>query len=300
MTVTAFFLILLSVLLHAGWHFLAKSRNPVPALFLLVSGSAFLATLIPALCAGVDYGALPARFYIYVFCGGASGALCSTGLSIAYRHSGVSFAYPLARAVPVLLTALVTVVFGIGLRPSAAALGGMGLIFLGCLLMPLKKFSGFRLSNYLNPALGGVLLAALGTTGYTIFDSEGIRLVNEYGHTGRIAGAVAYSNLRELVLFSLLCLSILVRKRNRADFNRELFRHWEPYAGGVAAAAAYILVMLAMGEVTNVSFVQAFRQMSLPVGVLLGVLILKERITRPELTGLILLLAGLVTVALGR
>ena len=37
MTVTAFFLILLSVLLHAGWHFLAKSRNPVPALFLLVS-----------------------------------------------------------------------------------------------------------------------------------------------------------------------------------------------------------------------------------------------------------------------
>ena len=300
MTVTAFFLILLSVLLHAGWHFLAKSRNPVPALFLLVSGSAFLATLIPALYAGVDYGALPARFYIYVFCGGASGALCSTGLSIAYRHSGVSFAYPLARAVPVLLTALVTVVFGIGLRPSAAALGGMGLIFLGCLLMPLKKFSGFRLSNYLNPALGGVLLAALGTTGYTIFDSEGIRLVNEYGHTGRVAGAVAYSNLRELVLFSLLSLSILVRKRNRADFNRELFRHWEPYAGGDAAAAAYILVMLAMGEVTNVSFVQAFRQMSLPVGVLLGVLILKERITRPELTGLILLLAGLVTVALGR
>ena len=176
----------------------------------------------------------------------------------------------------------------------------MGLIFLGCLLMPLKKFSGFRLSNYLNPALGGVLLAALGTTGYTIFDSEGIRLVNEYGHTGRVAGAVAYSNLRELVLFSLLSLSILVRKRNRADYNRELFRHWEPYAGGVAAAAAYILVMLAMGEVTNVSFVQAFRQMSLPVGVLLGVLILKERITRPELTGLILLLAGLVTVALGR
>ena len=58
--------------------------------------------------------------------------------------------------------------------------------------------------------------------------------------------------------------------------------------------------MLAMGEVTNVSFVQAFRQMSLPVGVLLGVLILKERITRPELTGLILLLAGFVTVALGR
>ena len=40
--------------------------------------------------------------------------------------------------------------------------------------------------------------------------------------------------------------------------------------------------------------------MSLPVGVLLGVLILKERINRPELTGLILLLAGLVTVALGR
>ena len=62
------------------------------------------------------------------------------------------------------------------------------------------------------------------------------------------------------------------------------------------------LLVRGVWETLAMTFVSGFFGfvIGLPVGVLLGVLILKERITRPELTGLILLLAGLVTVALGR
>ena len=52
-----------------------------------------------------------------------------------------------------------------------------------------------------------------------------------------------------------------------------------------------------MGLVTNVSFIQAFRQLSLPIGVALGIVILKEKISLPKIIGVALLLAGLVLSA---
>ena len=49
----------------------------------------------------------------------------------------------------------------------------------------------------------------------------------------------------------------------------------------------------------NVSYVVAFRQISIPLGALLGVLRLKESLPFPKLAGLIILLIGLTLVAIG-
>ena len=75
---------------------------------------------------------------------------------------------------------------------------------------------------------------------------------------------------------------------------RKLAATWNPYLAGVFAAFAYALVLLAMNHVSNVSFVQAFRQLSLPIGAFLGYLILKEKITRSRWIGLGLIMAGLL------
>ena len=69
---------------------------------------------------------------------------------------------------------------------------------------------------------------------------------------------------------------------------------YHPYVAGVFAALAYVLILLSMNYVTNVSFVQAFRQLSLPIGALLGSLILKEKITRIRWIALLLIMAGLL------
>ena len=53
-----------------------------------------------------------------------------------------------------------------------------------------------------------------------------------------------------------------------------------------------------MPLVSNVSYVQAFRQMSLPLGVAAGVFILKERCPAPRLAGVAAIVAGLVIAAL--
>ena len=54
-----------------------------------------------------------------------------------------------------------------------------------------------------------------------------------------------------------------------------------------------------MTHVTNVSYIQAFRQMSLPIGVLAGIFLLHEKPGRPRLAGIALVITGLVVVAVG-
>ena len=49
--------------------------------------------------------------------------------------------------------------------------------------------------------------------------------------------------------------------------------------------------------VDNVSYIQAFRQLSIPLGAAAGIVLLHEKITKPKLAGLILIVIGLILVA---
>ena len=55
-----------------------------------------------------------------------------------------------------------------------------------------------------------------------------------------------------------------------------------------------MLVLLAMNYVSNVSYVQAFRQLGLVIGMLEGFFILKERCTLTRILGIVLIVSGLV------
>ena len=61
----------------------------------------------------------------------------------------------------------------------------------------------------------------------------------------------------------------------------------------------YSLVLIAMSFVKNVSYVVAFRQLSIPIGVILGAVILKERMYPLRVVGTAILFVGLVLVAVG-
>ena len=63
---------------------------------------------------------------------------------------------------------------------------------------------------------------------------------------------------------------------------------------GVFAGLTYLLVLLAMNYVKNVSYVQAFRQLGLVIGMLEGILILRERFTLTKIVGITLIVSGLV------
>ena len=294
MSFTAFVLILSSVVLHATWHFMVKQSRSSMAMMLPVSFANLLMTLCFALTSGVNFGEIPGAVFLMAVCGGASGVICNLGLVRAYQLSDVSLAYPLARALPVLFTMAITAVLGIGKPLSLTGAAAMFIIFAGCVIMPMRGFSGFRIKDYFNKSFPCIIIAALGTTGYTIFDSIGVKLfLKSFPELPVWHGSLTYANLRETSLFVIMFLSLALFYKFRIP-ELDSFKRLRFYCTGIFAGLAYALILAAMPFVTNVSFVQAFRQLSLPVGMLFGVIFLKEKCTAPRIVGVVLTLAGLL------
>lgn len=123
-------------------------------------------------------------------------------------------------------------------------------------------------------------------------------LFREAARDSALVGCGAYLFGIETMLAIGLGWYVARRRRERAEFRRLFLKSAYPSLAGIFASGCYILILLAMGHVTNVSFIQAFRQMSLPLGVLAGIFILKESHAPVKLIGIGLVIAGLVMVSL--
>lgn len=222
------------------------------------------------------------------------------GLFKAYSSTDMSLAYPVARALPVLLIAGVTAVIYPGRYPNAWGMVALLIVCCGCLLMPLKRFSDFSLKNYTGKSMRYILLAAIGTTGYTLTDSE---LVKMCASSAGYDSAAASYLLTFVVNFGLgvtMALLVIFKKSEQENFKyliSSVKNFVYPAIAGILSSLAYALVLAAMTKVTQLSFLQAFRQMSLPIGLLLGIIILKEPAHRPKLAGITLIVTGLVLIA---
>lgn len=299
MTFTAFIFIAASIVLHGSWHFLCKSSGKVSmAFFALFSSSLFVSMLPWALGSGVLFD-LPGNVLWYAFWGAFSGAMCNFGLMLAYRSSDISQAYPMARALPVFLTMAGTSLFGWGKALSGPAIAGMIIIFSGCVCMALtngKMSSRREKIAAIKKGFLGILIASLGTTGYTIIDSFGIKaIMAAFPEKNRILLASSYSCFRELVAATLMWLFFVIRFRQGKENGclKTLAKTFNPYLAGLFAGLAYGLILIAMNYVENVSFVQAFRQLSLPFTALLGAVFLKEKISRLRWIALSVIILGL-------
>ena len=62
--------------------------------------------------------------------------------------------------------------------------------------------------------------------------------------------------------------------------------------------STYILVLTATNLVDNAAYIPVFRQLGLPVGMLAGIIILKERLTANKCVGVLLILVGLAMTLL--
>lgn len=297
MTWMAFALIFGSVSLHAAWNLMAKKDRITRPFYMLMTSMEIVLFLHVMAWSPVRYSELPLSFWGWALCSALCDAVIySTGLLKAYELAEMSVSYPMMRSLPVIFTPLVTILFGIGKPISLPAAAGMAVVVVGCLMMPLTKFSEFRLSNYRGKVLFFIVLTALGTTGYTISDSLALEALSlAEPETTTIIRSLSYYSVRGFLLPVSLLIMCLCSRKDRAilkDLLRE--RSWHPYLAGLFAGLAYVLVLVAMNYVTNVSYVQAFRQMGLPVGMVAGILFLKERCSLPKFIGVLLILLGLL------
>lgn len=303
MSPVAIILVILSAFLHAGWNLHSKRQHPSAAFFLIASLAGF-ALLSPTLIIYRDVllHSFPARVWMLLITTGFFMALYYSALAGAYRAGDMSVAYPLARSSPVIVVTVVTLALGRGDQVSAVCVAGIILVVAGCFLIPLKRFRDFHLKKYLTPICGLALLAAIGTSGYSIADDEALRQLRSgpAGAIGNAQVALLYACLEGLSASFWLFLFIATRRSGRASL-RQVLRTNKRHAAlaGVAIYLTYILVLISLAFVDNVSYVVGFRQLSIPLGATFGVLALKEPPHSPKIAGTAIMFIGLVLVAIG-
>ncbi|MBO5695855.1 MAG: hypothetical protein J6S98_10690 [Lentisphaeria bacterium] len=295
MSLIAFVLIIVSAVLHASWNLLAKKSQMTVPFYTIICTVCALMWIHVQFWTPVNLTDLPCAFWLYLAGSLASDLLYCFGLIYAYRTMEMSTVYPVMRSLPLLLTALLTALFGWGKPLTPFAVTGMVVVFCGCMIMPLKKFGDFSFRNYLNRNFLFTFVVALGTTGYTVFDSQSLAVFRgTFPDLSKPVVALTYYSTRCTALALSLWLLILFRSADRAAV-KEYWknRNFAPVYAGFAACMCYVLVLLAMNYVTNVSFVQAFRQIGLVLGMAGGFIFLKEKCTLTKIVGIILILSGL-------
>lgn len=297
MSPTALALVLVSVCMHAGWNVLGKRNAPSLGAFALAYGAGG-AVCTPLLWLGPSLSTLPSAFWVWLALSGLCQMLYMGGLAWAYARGEVSVLYPIARALPVVLVPLVSIAL-LGNRVLDRWDGiGMVLVVVGALCLPLSHPEARRLSTYLTPAMGFALLAAVGTVGYSLIDKQALGLMQGVGHSGLTAGAV-FMVLQALMTltWAIPLVAILHAERRRLPALRQQGLAILVVTG-LMMTCTYGLVLMALAITDEVSYIVALRQLSIPVGVLMGVLWLKEPASRAKAVGTLVMLVGLVLVAL--
>ncbi|MBP5638158.1 MAG: hypothetical protein J6X55_01670 [Victivallales bacterium] len=296
MTLLPIILIIVSALLHSTWNLVLKRNKASLASYVLMYVPDLLIWSHLQFWTPVDMLHLPPKFFIMVVCSVCCDVTYGKTLMSAYKRMDMSIAYPMMRSLPIIFTMCITSAFNLGKPLSAIAVLGMLTAFVGCLLMPLNNFSEFMLSRYLNRNIFLVALVALGTTGYTIFDklAQACMVENSAQDISPVMFSVTYYSTR------VICQNIigwtvgLLTPSCRADIVPTLKQHaLSVVCAGMCSSLTYILVLVAMNYVSNVSFIQAFRQIGLPIGMFMAILFLHEKCTLTKLCGVTLILVGL-------
>jgi len=282
-------IIIVSAFMHAAWNLLAKSGRCERIFF----GRALLLTAAVGFVPGVISEALtrsitPTAWYCLI----GSGFFCAVYfffLGRGYEDADFTIVYPLARAIPVLLIA-----FGDVLRQrpiSTIGWLGMVLVVLGCFLTPLHSFKEFHLRRYLKLSRVWMLLAALGTVGYTLLDKIASEVV--------MAGPGTAARYCYLFFFFSFLFYFAFLKLAKLKLNKPHIIEWKSLtAAAVCNYGAYMLVVWAYQMSQQASYIVAFRQISVIIGVVIAFAIYKERHLAVRLTGVSLITVGLSAIGL--
>lgn len=288
MTLTTILMVVCAAFLHAFWNLIAKRAARVGPVFVLAYSG----------IAGLAYGPWVAWLLVegrIAWTAQAVGVVALSGaihlaynlcLQRGYQVADLSVVYPVARGTGPLLATLGAFLI-LREAPSTAGLSGMALVVAGILLIATQG----RLRAFRRPA-GHAGLRWGGATGgliagYTVTDAFAVKML---GITPVVLDWV--TNIIRCALLLPLAL------RNPGGARAAMRGHWLSAAAvGVLSPLGYILVLAAMGMGAPLSIVAPMREMSMMVGALLGMVVLKEAVGRWRLTGCAVLIGDVVLLS---
>lgn len=295
----AVILILISGVSHTVWNFIGKNvSNTIKSFFwaLIFYGLiylipyAFMPDKIILVKAMIIPGLISAVFNAVMF-------WC---LQVAYRKGDLSYVYPLKNALPIVYTTAFALVIGNFTDITPKAFIGFFCIIVGCLLLPLRHLKNFNVKNYFGIAALFAAIAALGTAGYSVIDSNIMKAVTEADPTcSKIQAALLYTPVQGFGTALLIWPFMFVdRKFFGIDFTKEKVNYPLAALMGFLIATGYILVLTAYSLADNVSYIVAFRQIGMPLSILAGILFMKEKPYFGKIAGGLIIIIGLVLTAL--
>ena len=253
------------------------------------------ALLLPVMI-GLWWMPLPFACWVLGVKSGAFIGLYFASLSMAYRLGDMSIIYPLARSAPLFLLTWTAIVMGV--RFDVYGYIGVGLVGLGAVVLPM--FTGLGWRRWFNMANLWAMVTALATTGYSLCDHAAMNIIekNYAGTFDHVARSVCYLWIQFSFGWVVLSVLLLCTKR-RPQWRGRSFTTTAALVGGLMVLT-YCLVLLAL--MTNeVSYVVGFRQLSVVIGVVLGIIYFHEREGMlGRLAGAGIITVGLVLISVAK
>ena len=283
-------LVLGSTLMHAGWNLIARRYRAEPGFFfsrmLLVI---VLVGLVPAAVSEILTHSLNLRAWLCVVGSGFCCGIYFFCLSRAYASSDFTTVYPVSRALPVFLVGIGDVLRG--RYPSEFGWIGMLLVISGCFLAPFYSFRDFHVRSYFNRQILWMILTALGTVGYTLLDKVASEVVLQGPGTAARYGYIFF-------LISYLSFEAFLRGFNRSKKLSYSLGWGIPFLAASLNFGAYWLVLWAYQLSQRASYILAFRQFSIVIGVILAFAIFREKGLIIRLTATFMITSGLLLIGL--
>ncbi len=281
-------LVVLAALMHATWNLLAKRAAHVGPVFLLATNFMSCLLYAPWAFREATHGGVNGSWPV-LLCLVASGVLhlaYSLALQRGYQVAPFSVVYPVARGTGPLLSSLGAFVV---LRevPTQSGIAGLAAVVIGILLIATQgRLAAFRAPGGLAGLRWGLATGLL-IASYTILDAYGVK-------TLAIAPVVLDWFGMLVRLFMLAPLTIRAPRTALAAMRGV----WGLAVGvAVLAPLAYILVLVALGLGAPLSVVAPMREMSMMIGALMGLFLLKETVVPVQLFGCALLIAGVILLS---
>jgi uncharacterized membrane protein len=275
-----------SACLHASWNAIAHRAGASSKLVYRLPLVVVVAGIVPVTLAEIRDPMLTARVVGLLLVSGIAQAIYYFALRRAYASSDFAIAYPLARAMPVLFLTI----FDATRAHAASALtfGGIALVGAGCMISPLKSFKDFTLEAYATKATLWTALVALGTLVCTISDKLALE-----GLPQRMGIVMRYSVWEALAVSPFVTI-LGARIPGKAT---------EGVGWSIIAATfsfgSWALVLAAFQLTDHTSIIAALRQLSIPIGVALSTVFLREPATGMRWTAAAAIAVGLVCVVAG-
>lgn len=288
MSYTALTLIILAALIHATWNLLAKRAAHAGPIFVfvytIISAVAYLPWVGWTIMNGAVSWTLPV-----IACIALSGALhlaYSLFLQRGYQVADLSVVYPIARGTGPMLSTIGAYLL-LGEKPSAYGVAGLAAIVCGILLISTQgDWTKFRQPAARRGVRWG-LVTGTAISSYTVVDAYGVKALGIH--------PVVLDWCANIVRVVILAPWVVA---HRGQVRERMKNRWGlAVAVGLLSPLSYILVLSALKIGAPLSLAAPAREMSMMVGALFGMLILREKVGPGRLLGCAILVGGVVLLS---